>query len=68
MKTQSKRPKPLVGNKAVIEADMPRAIPKFPRVPLKPGADPDHVAPSGWLSGGDRPAPGKAKAKAKRGR
>jgi hypothetical protein len=64
---KTKRSKPLISNKAVIEADMPRA-PKIPRVPLKLGADLDHVAPHGWLSGGDRPAPGKAKAKAKRGR
>jgi hypothetical protein len=59
---KTKRPKPLVA-KGVNEGDLTRAVPKFPRTLLKPGADPDHVAPHGWLSGGDRPAPGKAKAK-----
>jgi hypothetical protein len=61
-----KRSKPL-GAKGVTEGDLTRA-PKFPRTLPSPNAD--HVAPHGWLSGGDRPAPGKtAKTKsAKRGR
>ena len=66
-KSQPKRLKPL-GAKGVTEANAPRGVPKIPRVVLKPGADVDHVAPHGWLSGGNRPAPGKAKKPVKRSR
>ena len=59
-KSPPKRSKPSLGVKGVDEANLTRA-PKFPRT--LPSPNTDHVAPHGWLSGSDRPALGKAKAK-----